>query len=510
MKNSLNRFVPKGFKPYISSNHYKQLEHIVKKPIERQKQSIEIGSLKTIIKKLNIKDGMTLSFHHHLRNGDYVLNSVTEEVFKSNVKDITLAPSSIFPIHEPLVKYIKSGQVTKIYTDYLNGPVAEAVQAGYLKELLIMQTHGGRPRAIENGDLEIDIAFIAASCADKQGFASGKHGKSAFGSIGYAIPDALYAKKVILITDNLVDQHPSDFDINGKYVDYIITMENIGDQQNIVSGTTKITKDPIGLKIAKDAAIVLDKLGMIKEGFSMQTGAGGVSLAVAKEIRTIMENRHITGSFVSGGITGYFVTMLENHLIEALYDVQCFDLWAVYSASKNDNHHTISASRYANAFNKEAVVNNLDIVILGATEIDVDFNVNVTTDSYGKIIGGSGGHADAANGAKLTVIVTQLVKTRIPIIKEKVTTITTPGEDVDILITDRGIAINPRRKDLIEKLSQPNHLKIMSINELKDIAHNLTGIPRDLPHTDEVVGVVEYRDGTIIDSLYKPYKRQVK
>lgn len=509
MKNSLNRFVPKGFKPYISSDHYKTQNIEVLTPTKRQKnKEIIFGSLSEIINQLNLKDDMTFSFHHHLRNGDYVMNDVLKEVFKKDIKNITIASSSIFPVHEPLVKYIKEEKITKIYTDYLNGPVAEAVEEGYLKDLLIMQTHGGRPRAIEQGELVIDVAFIAASCVDKFGNASGKYGKSAFGSIGYAIPDALYAKRVVLITDNLVETHTPDYDISGDYIDYIVTVENIGNQESIVSGTTRITKDPIGLKIAKDTATLLDKLGMIKEGFSMQTGAGGVSLAVAKEIRSIMENRHITGSFVSGGITGYFVTMLENHLVEKLYDVQCFDLWAVYSSSKNDNHITISASKYANPFNDEAVINDLDIVILGATEIDVDFNVNVTTDSYGKIIGGSGGHADAANGAKITVIVTQLVRTRIPIIKERVTTITTPGEDVDILVTDRGIAINPKRKDLIEALSNCNNLNLMTINELKDIAHKLTGIPRELPHTKEVVGVVEYRDGTIIDCLYKPYKRR--
>ncbi len=509
MKKSLNRFVPKGFKPFVSSDYYKTLNIEVKPPVKRRKnKDIIFGSLSEIIKKLDIKDGMTLSFHHHLRNGDYVMNDVLKEVFKEDIKNITIAPSSIFPVHEPIVKYIKEEKITKIYTDYLNGPVAEAVQEGQLKDLLIMQTHGGRPRAIEHGDLVIDVAFIAASCVDRLGNSSGKYSKSAFGSIGYAIPDALYAKKVVIITDNLIEKHTPDYDISGEYVDYIVTVENIGDQDNIVSGTTMITKDPIGLKIAKDTATLLDKLGMIKEGFSMQTGAGGVSLAVAKEIRTIMENRHITGSFVSGGITGYFVTMLENHLVEKLYDVQCFDLWAVYSSSKNDDHITISASRYANPFNSKAVITDLDIVILGATEIDVDFNVNVTTDSYGKIIGGSGGHADAAHGAKITVIVTQLVKTRIPIIKERVTTITTPGEDVDILVTDRGIAINPKRQDLIEALTKCNNLNLMTINELKDIAHKLTGIPRELPHTKEVVGVVEYRDGTIIDCLYKPYKRK--
>mgnify|MGYP003313350978 CR=1 FL=1 len=85
-------------------------------------------------------------------------------------------------------------------------------------------------------------------------------------------------------------------------------------------------------------------------------------------------------------------------------------------------------------------------------EIDVNFNVNVTTDSYGNIMGGSGGHSDTAHGAKVSIITTNLIKSRLPIIKKEVTTITTPGQDIDILVTERGIAINPLRKDLLEKL----------------------------------------------------------
>src|SRR5690606_25465093 len=115
---------------------------------------------------------------------------------------------------------------------------------------------------------------------------------------------------------------------------------------------------------------------------------------------------------------------------------------------------------------------------------------------------GSGGHSDAANGADITIITTNLLKSRLPIIRESVTTITTPGEDVDILVTERGIAINPRRKDLLEKLKDSN-LNIVPIEDLLQLAHKIAGVPKKLITSDQVVGVVRYRDGTIIDCIYK-------
>jgi citrate lyase subunit alpha/citrate CoA-transferase len=234
----------------------------------------------------------------------------------------------------------------------------------------------------------------------------------------------------------------------------------------------------------------------------MQTGAGGISLAVTAEVKKFMLQNNIKASFASGGITGYFVEMLENGLISDLYDVQCFDLEAVRSYKQNKNHHPMSSSKYANPYDKEVIVNNLDFVILGATEIDLNFNVNVTTSSMGTIMGGSGGHADAAHGANLTIITTNLLKSRLPIIKEEVTTITTPGEDVDVLVTERGIAINPLRQDLLEKVKNTK-LKIVPIEKLLELAHSFSGVPTKLEKTNKVVGVVMYRDGSIIDSLYK-------
>ena len=117
----------------------------------------------------------------------------------------------------------------------------------------------------------------------------------------------------------------------------------------------------------------------------------------------------------------------------------------------------------------------------------------------GCLRGASGGHSDAAKGAKLTIIVTPLVRGRIPTVVDDVTTVITPGEDVDVLVTERGIAINPRRQDLIEILSKNKALKIVDIETLKEKAYALTGVPQKVKTTDKVVAVSEYRDGSIID-----------
>ncbi|MEG1870557.1 MAG: citrate lyase subunit alpha, partial [Peptostreptococcaceae bacterium] len=462
-----------------------------------------VKSIEEVLDKVEIRDGMCVSFHHHLRNGDYILNMVVEAIAKRGIKDIAIAASSIFPIHRQLVPYIEDGIVSKIYANYISGPVAAAVSSGKLKYPAIMHTHGGRSRAIESGDLHIDIAFLAAPSSDAYGNINGLNCQSACGALGYAVSDAQYADTVIAITDNLVPYPNAPIEISQVYVDYVVKVESIGDPTGIVSGTTQITKDPIGLKIAKDALDTMIASGLVVDGMSFQTGAGGISLAVASELRSYMKNNQIKGSFASGGITGYIVDMFEEGLFASLLDVQCFDLKAVESCARNPRHMTMSASMYGNPHNKGAVVNNLDIVILGATEIDTEFNVNVTTGSDGTIMGGSGGHADTAAGAKVTIIVTKLTKARLPIIKDKLTTITTPGETIDVIVTERGIAVNPKRTDLIEKLKAAK-LNVVTIDQLKEIAEKITGTPKAIELSENIVAVVEYRDGTVIDVVKMP------
>lgn len=511
MKNVLGREIPDNIEGYGEVKPFQGAFSNcgVKEKVGVKVSSVKPGedkvlnSIEEALDKVEIKDGMTISFHHHLRNGDFILNNVMYAISKRGIKDITVAASSIFPIHEPLVEYMKRGVVTGIVANYMSGPVAEAVSKGYLKKPAVMMTHGGRPRAIESGDLHIDVAFIGAPTADTYGNINGVYGNAACGSLGYAASDAEYADKVIAITDNLVPYPACPIEINQTYVDYVVKVDSIGNPAGIVSGTTKITKDPVGLKIAKMASKVIEASGLVKDGMSFQTGAGGTSLAVAENLKEIMRDKKVTGSFAAGGITGYIVDMLEEGLFRNIFDVQCFDLKAVESYRNNPKHQGMSGSMYGNPHNKGAVVNNLDIMILGATEIDTDFNVNVTTGSDGIIMGGSGGHSDTAAGAKLAIVVTNLIKGRLPIIKDKVTTVTTPGESIDVVVTERGIAVNPIRKDLIEKLKAKN-LPVMTIEELKDLAENMTGKPESIEFTDKVVAVVEYRDGTIIDVVRKP------
>lgn len=470
-------------------------------PTKEAKDNKVTENLEKLIKKLNIKDEAVLSFHHHLRNGDRVLNQIMKEVQKQGIKDITLVASSLFPSHKELVPMIKDGTIKNIVTSYISGELGEAISYGELKGCIVMQSHGGRARSILNGEILIDVAFIASPSSDNKGNISGVKGTNSCGTLGYAIADSQMAKKVVAVTDSLLEYPNYPADITEDYVDYILKIESIGEKAGIVSGTTMITKDPIGLKIAKDTLKVMEISGLLKEGISFQSGAGGISLAATSFLRDYMIENNIKGSFASGGITGYLTDMLEEGLFDSLFDVQCFDLKAIESLKKNANHLRMSASQYGNP-ELSAVVDNLDVVILGATEIDTNFNVNVSTGSHGLLMGGSGGHQDTAAGSKLSIIVSKLFSSRIPLIKDKVDVITTPGSIIDVLVTERGICVNPLRQDLIEKFKEVK-LDIVDIHELKKYSEKVMGIPKPIEKSERIIGFSEYRDGRILDVIYE-------
>lgn len=459
-----------------------------------------VSSLREAIAASGLRDGMTVSFHHHLRSGDYVINMVMNEIAAMGIKNLTVNASSLFDVHAPLAEHIKSGVITRIITDYMSEGLGKYISAGIMEQPVEFMTHGGRPTAIMQGKTPIDVAFVAAPAADCEGSCTGKIGRSACGSLGYAFADAELAKKTVVITDGLCErlEEPS---IDGKYVDFVVSVDEIGDPRGIVSGTTTITRDPVGLIMARDAADVIKYSGLLKDGFSFQTGAGGASLAAAKFLMEIMLEEKIHGGFGLGGITGYMVDMLRAGCFEELRDVQCFDLKAVESIRTDPRHHEISAFEYASPANGHAWVNSLDAVILGATEIDTDFNVNVHTNSSGTIMGGSGGHSDTAAGAKLAMVIAPLFRARQPIITERVSCVSTPGRDIDVLVTQYGIAVNPKNEELRDRLIRA-HLPIVSIEELKAKAESLCGVPKALEHGDKIVAKVIGRDGEVQDLIY--------
>ena len=465
-----------------------------------------VKSIKEAVELSGLKDGMTVSFHHHLRNGDFVLNMVLEEIANLGLKNINVNASSVFDTHAPILQHIRNGVVTGLAADYIGAGVGRAISEGIMEKPVQFYTHGGRASNIASGKTPIDVAFIAAPTSDPMGNCSGKYGKSACGSLGYAFADAMYAKKVVVITDNLVPYPLADFSISEDFIDYVVEVDAIGDPKGIVSGTTKITRDPVGLVMASHAAKVIEASGLLKDGFSFQTGAGGASLAAAKFLKDIMVQKQIQGSFGLGGITAYMVDMLRAGCFRTLMDVQCFDLDAVASLRDDPRHREISALQYASPGCKSAVVDSLDVVILGATEIDTDFNVNVHTDSNGYIMGGSGGHSDTAAGAKLAMIIAPMFRARLPIVTERVTCISTPGENIDVLVTQGGIAVNPKRQELRDRLKDAG-LPVIGINELKEKTEKITGSPKKPSKGDRVVAEVVSRDGEICDRIYSISKK---
>jgi citrate lyase subunit alpha/citrate CoA-transferase len=459
-----------------------------------------VEGLDALFDRIPIGHGMTLSFHHHFRNGDRVLNLVLATAAKRGIKGLKVAPSALFPVHAPLIEHVRRGVVADLDTNYMAGPVARAVSEGLFPRPVVLRTHGGRARAIECGELKIDVAFIAAPAADDYGNINGVTGPSACGSLGYALPDAEYADFVVAVTDHLVEYPLAPVSIPQTRVDWVARVEAAGDPSGIVSGTTRITGDGVQLKIARAAAEVIEAAGLIRDGLSFQTGAGGASLATAHFLGGFMDRAGVSGSFGLGGVTGQMVAMLEQGLVRKILDVQGFDLEAVRSLAANPGHLEIGSSFYANPFNCGCAVNRLDCAVLGATEIDTDFNVNVVSGSDGIILGGSGGHSDAAAGAGLTVIVASLVRGRLPIVRDRVLTATTPGETVDVLVTEHGVAVNPRRADILSRLKDAG-LATTDIHTLKALAERLAAVPAPLDLGEKIVAVVEYRDGTVIDVL---------
>lgn len=480
---------------------------VSKNPTERQelqKVSPKLATMEEAIRRSGLKDGMTISFHHHFRGGDKVVNMVVDKLAEMGFKNLHLAASSLSDVHAPLIEHIRNGVITRISTSGLRGELAKEISHGLMKEPVIFRSHGGRGSAIANGDLHIDVAFLGAPSSDPLGNACGysrsENAKSICGSLGYALPDAQYADKVVIITDDLVPYPNTPNAISERNVDFVVVADSVGDSSKISSGAIRDTKNPRDILLAQQAAKVIINSGYFKNGFSIQTGSGGASLAAVKFIRESMIENNIVADFALGGITAHMVKLHEEGLIKRLIDVQSFDKVAAESLRKNPMHKEVSANEYASADEPGSAVHYLDIVILSALEVDVNFNVNVLVGSDGIIRGAIGGHPDTAADSALSIIVCPLLRGRIPCVVDEVTTLITPGSNVDIIVTEYGIAVNPRRPELKERLAKAG-LKIVDIHDLRDKAMSVIGQPAELPFGDKVVGVVMNRDGSVMDVI---------
>lgn len=457
-----------------------------------------VETLKQALIQAGLKDGMTISTHHHFRNGDLIANQIFDIAAELGIKDLVWFPSASFDCHTPLIKYLSDGTIHHIEGS-MNGALGRFASEGKMKGVGVLRSHGGRYQAVQDGEVKIDIAVIAAPAADTFGNANGLDGPAACGLLGFALADAQYASKVIVVTDHVVPFPCWPWQIQGNYVDYVVKVDKVGIPEKIVSGTTEITKSPDRLLLAELTARFCEEVGIIKDGFSFQAGAGGTALSIGIYFADLLRAKGIKSRFARGGSNKYLVEMLEEGLVDFILDGQTFDLEGVRSMRENHGHVDTSPFTSYNYHSKGNFAQLVDVVILGATEVDIQFNANVVTHSDGALLHGIGGWQNCLF-AKCTILPVPLFRDRIPVIRDHVTTLCGPGELIDVIVTERGIAINPLRHDLLDSLKDSS-LPIRTIQELKDEAEKICGVPAAAKFDDEIIAVIKWVDGTVIDSV---------
>jgi len=461
-------------------------------------------TLRDAILASGLKDGMTISFHHAFREGDQVIAQVLTAIRGLGIKNLRFAPSAVVNIKNPsIVDFVRDGTIGRIEASGIRGELGDAVLAGEMENPVILRPHGARPRAIEAGELQIDVAFIGASAADDYGNCTGQIGPNACGSMGYAFVDTYHAGCVIVVTDYLVEYPCVPRSISQQYVDYVVEVDSIGDPSKIGAGAARVTKNPRDLLIAERTANLIAASRRFKNGFSFQTGAGAISIATTKYLADCMKERGIKAGFALGGIPAAIIDMYDKGLIRVVECSQSFDAIAAQAIVSRPNVVEIDNSDYANAYNKGCFLNREDFGVLGALEVDTDFHVNILTGSSGEMMGGLGGGPDVAGAAEIPIVAIPIIRGRTPSIVKRVRTLCTPGETIAAVVTEAGIALNPNHKnyaELKEDLEKTN-LKLVTIEELQQLVEGMTGVPKPIQITNKVVCIVEYRDGTVIDVI---------
>ena len=266
MINAVGRDIPEsvlalGYEPYKGANSRDGQLLAKQGPktriCEKPQETKIVESIREAIVKCGLKDGMTVSFHHHFRDGDYIVNMVMKEVVALGIKDITIAASSLGSAHDPVAQYIEDGIVTGIQTSGIRGKMGDVVSRGKLKTPAILRSHGGRVRAIEEGKVHIDVAFIGAPTSDEYGNCRALGGKSDCGVLSYAVVDSEYADKVVVITDTLVPYPNFPASIHGINVDYVVKVDEIGNPKKIASAAARMTQNPRDLMMAEATAKVV-------------------------------------------------------------------------------------------------------------------------------------------------------------------------------------------------------------------------------------------------------------
>ena len=211
MRNAVGREIPDeilratGKEPFQGNNYkngvpFRRQAPIIR-PVMDNQHSKMCKDIREALVKCKAHSGMTISFHHHFREGDLIVNMVMKEIHDMGLKNITLAATSLGKAHEALVPMIEDGTITRIEASGVRGKIGEAISNGKLKGLAIMRSHGGRVRSLVTGETKVDIAFIGAPTSDDYGNLRGVGGKTNCGVLSYSHVDGDCAEYVVAITD---------------------------------------------------------------------------------------------------------------------------------------------------------------------------------------------------------------------------------------------------------------------------------------------------------------------
>lgn len=480
----------------------------------------KVVSLDQVIEVTN--DGDTISYPHYYRFGDKGLEIVVAKLREHGKKDIKIYGNAFFDHVDPwLFEAIADGTITGFYGNPYRKLGAEVLKGTILPWVSVGFSHGNRVRKLQTGEVNVKVAFGPMPICDVFGNANGLGGKEEHfcGPVGLFTVDAECAEYVCILAGTVSETIVMPTPISMEQVDFVVKVDDPGLSSGIGSGTLDMNKarsHPFNSQVAENISNVIKASGVVKGDFAFQVGSGA-GLLVLENIRAMLKEMNIRANFSIGGVTSLHVDMLEEGTLYQLMHGQLFEpsVRMRDSMINNPNHHEITTPYYASVANKESAVNMLDLAVLSALEVDLGFNLN-TVCANGRIIGGIGGGQDVAAGADLTIIFMPLATGKgdkgFPKVVEKVYTRTTPGEVIDVIVTEEYASVNPASKssykDAILNNAKDFGVELLSIEELhqKSIAKakSFGAIPPMTETTDDVVHVIEWRDGTLLDVIKKP------
>jgi citrate lyase subunit alpha/citrate CoA-transferase len=522
-KNSLGREVPtrldgRELRPFAGS--FAQMPETATHPSRIPTRPFDGSSKVTTLEEAFsvVRDGDAVSFPHYYRNGgDRFLRALIAELKRRGLKGIRLIGNAYFGELDYLVEAVKDGTIAYLYGNPYGG-LAKAAAAGTLLPVRIVGcSHGGRQRDIMLGIEPVRLAAFPAPAADRWGNASGVLGKpeERCGPLGLFDADVRYADYSCVCAGTVLDRFLPHRSLSMEYVDFVVPFENVGDGAGIGAGTLDLARIMGGenLKVADRVMALLGAAGLLRSGVAFQSGSGA-SLAILQRLSDHFVEHGLVASFTIGGITQIHVEMLRRGAVELIMHGQCFQPTdVVFDSLLNDpGHQEVSTSIYANLACKGTLTPLLDFALLSCAEIDTAFNVNTVTGYDGRYVGGIGGGPNVGR-SKLTIIFTTLAgfsKRRgqaYPSIRERVNTVTMPGELVDVVITEEDAVVNPASRSPHVAALKDNAgkagISLISMDELaaKAVARakELGPLMPEPDLTGEAVEIVKADDGSILD-----------